>query len=256
MCGDETQKPFPLLVWHLSQRKLLYDLRIPHHDFITSLSAITHEGSYVCVVTKELNEPAPNFIVVYDLQSGTLFKKWKPSCNTVSLSISQTNACVIAGLEDARILIWDLVTGNCKFVLVGHTAPVTLLKLDPTGTILLSADKDGRDRSVRLWELSTGKLHEIVMKSNGTKNLMIYLKSTGKSIAVHTPSKKITTCEILPLGKYIVLALENEPNLVTLELKNCQINQIANNNASNTIPSDDVDICYGDPELNGNTFQL
>lgn len=157
VCGDETQKPFPLLVWHLSQRKLLYDLRIPHHDFITSLSAITHEGSYVCVVTKELNEPAPNFIVVYDLQSGTLFKKWKPSCNTVSLAISQTNACVIAGLEDARILIWDLITGNCKYVLVGHTAPVTLLKLDPTGTILLSADKDGRDRSVRLWELSTGK---------------------------------------------------------------------------------------------------
>lgn len=74
----------------------------------------------------------------------------------MSLSISQTNACVIAGLEDARILIWDLITGNCKFVLVGHTAPVTLLKLDPTGSILLSADKSGRDRSVRLWELSTG----------------------------------------------------------------------------------------------------
>lgn len=112
VCGDETQKPFPLLVWHLSQKKLLYDLRIPHHDFITSLSAITHEGSYVCVVAKELAEPSPNFIVVYDLQSGTLFKKWKPSCNTVSLAISQTNTCVIAGLEDARILIWDLVTGK------------------------------------------------------------------------------------------------------------------------------------------------
>lgn len=159
MCGDETQKPFPLLVWHLSQRKLLYDLRIPHHDFLTNLSAITHEGSYVCVVAKELNEPTPNFIVVYDLQSGTLFKKWKPSCNTVSLSISQTNACVIAGLEDARILIWDLVTGNCKFTLMGHTAPVTLLKLDPRGTVLLSVDKEGRDRSVRLWELNTGNDH-------------------------------------------------------------------------------------------------
>lgn len=44
VCGDETQKPFPLLVWNLSSRKLLYDLRIPHHDFITSLAAITHEG--------------------------------------------------------------------------------------------------------------------------------------------------------------------------------------------------------------------
>jgi hypothetical protein len=95
VCGDETQKPFPLLVWNLQSRKLLYDLRIPHHDFITSLSAITYEGtvvvrhlvapnkhsvlsgSYVCCVCHEIDEPNPNFIVVYDLQSGTLFKKWK-----------------------------------------------------------------------------------------------------------------------------------------------------------------------------------
>lgn len=79
--------------------------------------------------------------------------------------------------------------------------------------------------------------------------------TTGNSIAVHTPSKTITTCEILPLGKYIVLALENEPNLVTLELKNCQLNPISNN-ASNATASDDVDAIYGDAELNGNTFQL
>lgn len=145
-------------MWHLSQRKLLYDLRIPHHDFVTSLSAITHEGSYVCVVAKELNEPTtPNFIVVYDLQSGTLFKKWKPSCNTVSLAISQVNACVIAGLEDAKILIWDLVTGNCKCTLIGHNAPVTYLKLDPLGKVLLSYDKEGRDSAIRMWELSSGK---------------------------------------------------------------------------------------------------
>ncbi|XP_062545784.1 uncharacterized protein LOC134212179 [Armigeres subalbatus] len=196
VCGDETQKPFPLLVWHLSQKKLLYDLRIPHHDFITSLSAITHEGSYVCVVAKELAEPSPNFIVVYDLQSGTLFKKWKPSCNTVSLAISQTNTCVIAGLEDARILIWDLVTGNCRCTLTGHSAPVTLLKLDPSGKILLSGDKDGRDMSIRLWELDS-----------------------GKSLAVYTPQEKITTCEILNGGQYLAIALENRANIITLKLR-------------------------------------
>lgn len=157
VCGDETQKPFPLLVWHLSQRKLLYDLRIPHHDFLTALSAITHEGSYVAVVTKELNEPTPNFIVVYDLQSGTLFKKWKPSTDTVALAISQLNACVIAGLADAKIMVWDLVTGNCRWTWTGHTAPVTSLKLDPLGKVLLSTDKQARDRALRLWELNTGK---------------------------------------------------------------------------------------------------
>lgn len=52
VCGDETQKPFPLLVWNLASRKLLYDLRIAHHDFITKLAAITYEGNYVCCVAK------------------------------------------------------------------------------------------------------------------------------------------------------------------------------------------------------------
>lgn len=62
-----------------------------------------------------MDEPSPNFIVVYDLQSGTLFKKWKPAVNTVSLDISSKDGCVLSGLEDGRILVWDLITGN-KFV--------------------------------------------------------------------------------------------------------------------------------------------
>lgn len=52
VCGDETQKPFPLLVWDLANRKLLYDLRFPHHEFITRLSAISDDGHYVVSVSK------------------------------------------------------------------------------------------------------------------------------------------------------------------------------------------------------------
>ncbi|XP_055540226.1 uncharacterized protein LOC129726948 [Wyeomyia smithii] len=225
VCGDETQKPFPLLVWHLSQKKLLYDLRIPHHDFMTSLSAITHEGSYVCVVAKELAEPSPNFIVVYDLQSGTLFKKWKPSCNTVSLAISQTNTCVIAGLEDARILIWDLVTGNCRCTLIGHCAPVTLLKLDPSGKMLLSGDTEGRDLSVRLWELDS-----------------------GEAVAVYTPQEKITTCEILNGGQYLAIALENRSNIVSLKLRG--------GSDQNAERADAESVTYGRKENCGKVYDL
>lgn len=68
----------------------------------------------MCCVCHEIDEPNPNFIVVYDLLSGTPFKKWKPSCNTVSLEISSPGGCVISGLEDASILIWDLITGKLK----------------------------------------------------------------------------------------------------------------------------------------------
>lgn len=52
VCGDETQKPFPLLVWNLTSRQLMYDLRIPFHEFVTQYSAITYEGHYVCCVAQ------------------------------------------------------------------------------------------------------------------------------------------------------------------------------------------------------------
>lgn len=51
----------------------------------------------------------------------------------------------------------DLFPGNCKLKLLGHNAPVTRLKLDPTGKILLSGDANNQDNSIRLWDLSTGK---------------------------------------------------------------------------------------------------
>jgi len=247
VCGDETQKPFPLLVWHLSQRKLLYDLRIPHHDFITSLSAITHEGSYVCVVAKELNEPTtPNFIVVYDLQSGTLFKKWKPTCNTVSLAISQVNACVIAGLEDAKILIWDLVTGNCKSTLIGHNAPVTFLKLDPLGKVLLSYDKEGRDSAVRMWELNSGMFQRFHLNQHSNA---CSFPAAAKSLAVFKPPAQVSTCEILPNGAFVVLALKDRNSLLTLALKNY-------GGGSGAALDYDCGTLYGNPDNQHKVFDL
>lgn len=52
VCGDETQKPFPLLVWNLPERKLVHDLRIPRHEFVTAISDISDDGHYVACVAK------------------------------------------------------------------------------------------------------------------------------------------------------------------------------------------------------------
>ncbi|XP_048001056.1 NACHT and WD repeat domain-containing protein 2 isoform X1 [Leguminivora glycinivorella] len=228
VCGDETQKPFPLLVWSLTSRKLLYDLRIPHHDFVTSKAAITYEGSYVCVVSRELDEPSPNFIVVYDLQSGTLFKKWKPGCDTVALAISSVDGCVVSGLADTRILVWDLVTGNCRLTLRGHGAAPARLRLARAGGVLLSADDQCRDLSVRLWDLHTGKL-----------------------IAVYTPPERITSCEVLLGGSVLALALENYKDILCVKLCGPPVDSVTQGR-----DAEYDDRPYGDPALEGRTFDV
>lgn len=148
-------------------------------------------GSYVSCVCHELDEPNPNFIVVYDLQSGTLFKKWKPSCNTVSIDISSQGSCVISGLEDARILVWDLITGNCRWTLYGHTAPVNFLRLDPIGSCFISTDSLCRDRSIRMWDLQEGRSRDQIQLFEDSNMRICSLISFFRSInrSVHTERK-------------------------------------------------------------------
>lgn len=66
------------------------------------------------------------------------------------------NRSVSAYLLEASCFKTKVFT-NLNFL--GHNAPVTLLKLDPSGKVLLSGDSEGRDRSIRLWDLNSGTNH-------------------------------------------------------------------------------------------------
>lgn len=52
VCGDETQKPTPLLVWDLNNRKLIYDLRINNHEFQTKMLTVSADGHFVVCACK------------------------------------------------------------------------------------------------------------------------------------------------------------------------------------------------------------
>lgn len=162
VCGDETQKPFPLLVWDLNARKLQYDLRLQHHNFLTNLSAISHDAHYVVSIAEEISSSdaaAANFIVVYDLMSGMLFKKWKPGINTTAICMIGSKQ-VVNACTDHSIMIWDLATGDRKHVLNKHTAAVDVLRASDPGIssppLLLSYDSTARDPVIRVWNLDTG----------------------------------------------------------------------------------------------------
>ena len=76
VCGDQVQKPFPLLVWDLINRKLLHDLRMAGHEFLTRMSAITNEGHYVVCVCKV--SQSHNTIYVSHTHNTTLYTSVYP----------------------------------------------------------------------------------------------------------------------------------------------------------------------------------
>ncbi|XP_023214802.1 autophagy-related protein 16-like, partial [Centruroides sculpturatus] len=178
------------------------------------------DGHYVVSVCRELHDTSPNFIIVYDLQSGTLFKKWKPESNSCSIAISSQGGCIVNGLENTWLLIWDLVTGARRFTLRGHTAPVDQIRMSETGSRCLTYDSLGRDRSLRLWDVTK-----------------------GECLAVFTPDQSLICCELSMDGKAIVLGLDGKRDIVTLVV------------CHNTTADEQISTGhYGKPEHKGKVF--
>lgn len=73
---------------------------------------------------------------------------------------------------------------------------------------------------------------------------------------MYTPIEKITTCEILPNGRYVVLALHNHPNLVTLKLHQPGGDSQSDDDDDDAVESPDEPIVYGKPENEGKVVQL
>eukprot|EP00057_Strongylocentrotus_purpuratus_P003049 XP_003725816.1 PREDICTED: NACHT and WD repeat domain-containing protein 1 isoform X1 [Strongylocentrotus purpuratus] len=222
VCGDETQKPSPLLVWDLNARKLIHDFRIQQHEFVTRMAAISNDGHYVVSVIKELEDPTRNFVIVYDLQSGQLFKKWKPPVNTTCVAISSEGMCVVNGCEDSTILVWDLASGSMKYSLEGHTHPVDRLYLSDNGTVCLTYDSTHQDRTIRAWDLQK-----------------------GMCLAAFTPDKPISCCQISADGTCAVIGLQGEREIVSLWIRS---------KGSAPIPKDAG--AFGDPARKGEEFDV
>ncbi|XP_078607755.1 NACHT domain- and WD repeat-containing protein 1-like [Branchiostoma floridae x Branchiostoma japonicum] len=195
VCGDETQKPSPLLVWDLINRKLVHDLRIMGHEFNARLSAITNNGKYVASCCKELIDPDVCLVIVYDLKTGQLFKKLKPGTPVVSLALSEESMSAVLGCENGLVQVWDLQTGACRHVLDGHTHPVNTLQLADEGRRCLTFDPSHHDLSIRVWDIVE-----------------------GQCLAVLTPDQPISCCQILADGERVVIGLQGRHDIITLEL--------------------------------------
>ncbi|XP_038070325.1 NACHT domain- and WD repeat-containing protein 1-like isoform X2 [Patiria miniata] len=222
VCGDDTQKPSPLLVWDLTARKLIHDFRINQHEFVTRMAAISNDGHYVVSVIKELDDPSRNFIIVYDLQSGQQFKKWKPLSNTTCVAISSEGQCVVNGCEDCSLLVWDLSSGSLKYTLEGHTHSVDSIYLSEDGKRCLSNDSTQMDRSLHMWDLQQ-----------------------GVNIATFTPDYPISCCQISANGDCAVIGLPGQKSIITLWLRSKDLDTSREDKKA-----------YGDASRAGNEYDM
>jgi WD40 repeat protein len=62
-----------------------------------------------------LEDPDPNLLIVYDLQSGYVYRRWRRDLSITCVAISSMASLVVCGMEDGTVVVWDLKTGNEKY---------------------------------------------------------------------------------------------------------------------------------------------
>ena len=96
-------------------------------------------------------------------------------------AISPDVKLVAAGHSDKRVYVWDLHTGETRFILEGHGGEVNSVDFSPNGKWLASGSDDG---TVRIWDPSNGKLIRVIA---GFKNDIwrVRFTSNGQALRVY-----------------------------------------------------------------------
>lgn len=95
------------------------------------------------------------------------------------------DACGLAsGSNDNQALIWDLNTGKARFSLVGHKAAVKALAWCPWQRNLLATGGGTADKTMRFWNIESGKLINTVHTDSQVCSL-IWNKNDKEILSSH-----------------------------------------------------------------------
>ncbi|KAF7366622.1 WD-REPEATS-REGION domain-containing protein [Mycena sanguinolenta] len=101
-------------------------------------------------------------MILWDIASGERVRTFEGHDRGLAC-IEFKGDLIISGSNDCKIKIWSAASGACLRTLVGHEALVRALSFDPRSGRLVSASYD---RSVRVWDLGTGKVVRVVKNSH------------------------------------------------------------------------------------------
>lgn len=69
--------------------------------------------------------------------------QWHVNCNYIA-----------TGSSDKTVRLWDVQSGECVRIFIGHRSMVLSLAMSPDGRYMASGDEDG---TIMMWDLSTGR---------------------------------------------------------------------------------------------------
>lgn len=139
-------------IWNLRTREKKKTLKTHHQQFVSAV-AISPDGRHT------ITGGADGRIISWNLSSGEPYFVFETGYDDVdSLAISPDSRYLLVGVDnfsrDNDILLFDIEKRVILRTLKGHSGEVRSVAFMPDGAFAASAS---RDRSIRFWDLNTGR---------------------------------------------------------------------------------------------------
>ncbi|MDM8531316.1 hypothetical protein QUF63_09090 [Anaerolineales bacterium HSG25] len=92
---------------------------------------------------------------LYDLARKAKINALTPNGEVISMALSPDGLLLAAGIEGGDIWLWELETGQRRFILNGHADTVSSLSFSSDGQTLASGS---HDRTIKLWDINDSSL--------------------------------------------------------------------------------------------------
>jgi WD40 repeat protein len=108
-------------------------------------------------------------------------------------AFSGDGALLVSGGDDAKLIVWDAVTGRELRRFDQQPDSVCAVAFAPTGRMLAS---QGRDRAIRLWDASTGELQSTLPESGESGIYFLRFSPNGKLLATRQQEGRLNVWDV------------------------------------------------------------
>ncbi len=108
--------------------------------------------------------------------------------NIYSVAWSTDGRMLASGSDDGIVRLWDAISGNLLYTLVGHTSAIFSVAFSPDGKYLASGS---RDNTIHIWDIATRKsIHRLTAHTKAVYSVVFspngkYLASGSEDKTVH-----------------------------------------------------------------------
>lgn len=184
--------------------------------------AVSPDGRHLC------SGDVDNTVRIWNIQTGRMLHRFEgPEGRVNSITFCPNSLTLASGGDDSIIRIWDVKTGILVRKLEGHTSGIGSLSFSSDAKYLASggcasgeelltrsdSDKKNYDRTVRIWDVSTGQTIFSIDASSEREHIHVQ----DEHVAMFSPDSKRVYCSYRSAG------LRNGLNVRFLELETGQL---------------------------------